>query len=88
MQKIHRRKNQEIPKDFVCAEGCGKAYGSYAALYTHMKNKHGYMKSNDVKIPQSKIKATGKKGRPMTKVKEEVIFGDPIVSENVCKLCY
>jgi len=40
MQKVHRRKNEDIIKDFVCTEGCGKAYGSYAALYTHIKNKH------------------------------------------------
>jgi hypothetical protein len=40
MQKVHRRKNEDIVKDFVCTEGCGKAYGSYAALYTHIKNKH------------------------------------------------
>lgn len=40
MQKIHRRKNEEIAKDFVCSHDCGKAYGSYAALYTHIKNKH------------------------------------------------
>jgi hypothetical protein len=41
MQKVHRRRNEQIIKDFVCIHGCGKAYGSYAALYTHIKNKHG-----------------------------------------------
>lgn len=69
MQRIHRRKNEEIPKDYVCAEGCGKAYGSYAALYTHMKNKHGCSKFTDLKAPTIKIKASGKKGRPLIKAK-------------------
>lgn len=40
MSKVHRRKKLEIMKDFICTYGCGKAYGSYAALYTHIKNKH------------------------------------------------
>lgn len=69
MQRIHRRKNQDIPKDYVCAEGCGKAYGSYAALYTHMKNKHGCLKVMDVKPAPAKIKASGRKGRPLIKTK-------------------
>jgi hypothetical protein len=44
MQKIHRRKNQDISKEFICPQNCGKAYGSYAALYTHIKNKHPFAK--------------------------------------------
>jgi hypothetical protein len=88
MQKIHRRKNEEIPKDYVCAEGCGKAYGSYAALYTHMKNKHGCLKVAEVKAPMVKVKTTGKKGRPLVKIKEDVILSDPIINENICKICY
>lgn len=67
MQRIHRRKKDEIAKDFICSFGCGKAYGSNAALYTHIKNKHPNMSVlSDIKsIP--KPKATGKKGRPLKK---------------------
>lgn len=67
MQKIYRRKNDEIPKDYVCTEGCGKAYGSHAALYTHMKNKHGSTKINNSKGGESERLKTGRKGRPLTK---------------------
>ena len=49
MQKIHRRKNIEISKDFVCPNLCGKSYGSYAALYTHIKNKHPHSKPPEMK---------------------------------------
>ena len=40
MSRIRRRKNDQIEKEFVCPQKCGKAYGSYAALYTHVKSKH------------------------------------------------
>ena len=71
MQKIYRRKNEDISKDYVCTEGCGKAYGSYAALYTHIKNKHGCIKPTDLKSnnPAKTKEATGKKGRPLIKIK-------------------
>ena len=76
MQKVHRRPNKDIPKDYVCVEGCGKAYGSYAALYTHMKNKHGTVKNIDLKGNLVKVKATGRKGRPQTKPKEELFLSE------------
>lgn len=66
MQKMHRRKNEEIAKVYICTEGCGKAYGSSAALYTHMKNKHGCSKS--IANPRGEYeRKTGKKGRPICK---------------------
>ena len=38
-QKNQRRKRQDPEsRDFVCK--CGKSYLSYAAAYTHVKNKH------------------------------------------------
>lgn len=40
-KKIYRRKAEEIEKDYCCkASRCGKKYGSYPALYTHLKTKH------------------------------------------------
>jgi hypothetical protein len=38
-----------------------------------MKNKHGLMRPTDIKSNnQVKIKATGRKGRPMVKAKEAI----------------
>lgn len=38
-QKQQRRKRKDPEsRDFVCK--CGKSYLSYAAAYTHVKNKH------------------------------------------------
>ncbi len=43
-KKISKSKNKRRPRravgkrNYVC--GCGKAYLSYPALYTHVKNKH------------------------------------------------
>ena len=66
MAKIHRRKNEEVPKDFTCpASSCGKAYGSYAALYTHMKNKHPTLKPPT--MPTVLKNKNGQPGRPKTK---------------------
>lgn len=37
----HRRKKDEIEKEFICGDpNCGRKYGTNAALYTHIKNKH------------------------------------------------
>ena len=33
-----RKRKDEESRDFMCA--CGKSYLSYAAAYTHVKNKH------------------------------------------------
>lgn len=65
--KIHRRKNEEIPKEFFCpVEDCGKAYGSYAALYTHMKNKHNEVKPPNMPTTTAKPK-NSHPGRPKIK---------------------
>ena len=69
--RIFRRKNEEVPKDFNCpVEACSKAYGSYAALYTHMKNKH-----EDVKpptMPNIVKNKNGQPGRPRIRKSEEI----------------
>lgn len=40
-KKIHRRRADEIEKEFKCrVKKCGRYYGSYPALYTHLKTKH------------------------------------------------
>ena len=69
--KIHRRKNEEVPKDFMCTvTSCSKAYGSYAALYTHMKNKHADVKPPT--MPNVTKNKNGQPGRPKIKKSEEV----------------
>lgn len=84
MQKVHRRKNEQIIKDFVCIHGCGKAYGSYAALYTHIKNKHGAGDSTELRGVAGRARlATGRKGRPNRKVKLEHL--ESVSYE--CRLC-
>lgn len=83
MQKIHRRKNGEIAKEFVCTEGCGKAYGSYAALYTHVKNKH-----SEAKLPE--MKAGSLKGEPARKPRPPEPAVVPAEVQNYpydCKIC-
>lgn len=37
-KKIRRPRSAAGARNYVC--GCGKAYLSYPALYTHVKNKH------------------------------------------------
>jgi hypothetical protein len=64
MHKIHRRKNEEIAKEFSCPQNCGKAYGSYAALYTHIKNKHPTAKPPEMKAGSIKAKELTRKPRP------------------------
>ena len=49
MHKVHRRRNADIEKEYVCPLRCGKSYGSYAALYTHMKSKHPNVKPPEMK---------------------------------------
>jgi len=40
-KKRHRRTNEELSKNHICAiDGCGKAYASAGALKTHMGLKH------------------------------------------------
>ena len=63
MQKIHRRKNQDISKEFLCPQNCGKAYGSYAALYTHIKNKHPTAKPPEMKSGHIKSKEPPRKSK-------------------------
>jgi hypothetical protein len=71
----------------VCNHDCGKAYGSYAALYTHIKNKHPNTGTfSEIKSMMAKPKATGKKGRPLKKEKEEPVNNEA-PQEYECKIC-
>lgn len=64
--RIHRRKNVEIPKEYFCTvSSCGKGYGSYAALYTHMKNKHTNIKPPN--MPSGNKVKNAPQGRPKVK---------------------
>jgi hypothetical protein len=52
-QKSTRRKRKDPEsRDFTCS--CGRTYLSYAAAYTHVKNKHNLDKKilNDIGKPQ------------------------------------
>jgi hypothetical protein len=64
-QQRRKRKDPES-RDFKCS--CGKSYLSYAAVYTHVKNKHGGDKEYEdaiVKPEKEKLK----RGRPRDKKK-------------------
>ena len=51
---VKRRKAIEIERHFICGDPlCRKSYGSYPALYTHIKTKH-----NNIE-PKGTIKPTG-----------------------------
>ena len=55
--KQKRRKRNDLEnRDFTC--GCGKAYLSYPALYTHLKQKHKGIQPEGTLLPP-----TGKQGR-------------------------
>jgi hypothetical protein len=88
MHKIHRRKNNEIAKDFFCPENCGRSYASYAALYTHMKQKHPDSKPPEMKLAPGIAKQ--KAGRQVKTSKVEVDQGykeyDEIINYD-CKIC-
>jgi hypothetical protein len=46
------------------------------------------MKVVEIKASQNRAKNSGKKGRPLVKVKEEVAFSEEAINENACKICY
>ena len=51
----YQNASKDEARQFVC--GCTKRYGSYAALYTHIKNKHnGEVKNNFIRRLQVKSK--------------------------------
>ena len=83
IQKIHRRKNNEISKEFTCPNHCGKAYGSYAALYTHIKNKHPTIKPPEMKEGSFKPREHG-----LRLTKQENPIDQPVDSYDFdCKMC-
>lgn len=55
-----RTRNDPNNRNFAC--GCGKAYLSYPALYTHLKQKHDGKAPEGTNLPQSSSK--GIRGRP------------------------
>lgn len=62
-QQRRKRKDPES-RDFYCK--CGKGYLSYAAVYTHVKNKHDSSKEFEegiIKPEKEKLK----RGRPKDK---------------------
>ncbi|CAD8145432.1 unnamed protein product [Paramecium pentaurelia] len=56
-----RRRNDSNNRDFTC--GCGKSYLSYAALYTHLKQKHDSIAPNGTQLPNNANQRPGR-GRP------------------------
>lgn len=59
-KKRKRTKADETQKNFICE--CGKSYMSYAALYTHTKNKH------DGIFPEGTVTQSKKKARKTKKM--------------------
>ena len=58
-KRKRRKKSEGGKREHVC--GCGKAYLSYPALYTHVKQKHGG-------VPQAGgTKKSKPRGRPKVK---------------------
>ncbi|KAM3127323.1 hypothetical protein pb186bvf_020576 [Paramecium bursaria] len=76
----HRRKKFEIEKEFICGDpDCGRKYGTNAALYTHIKNKHNGI------APNGTIKPSGsKKGKDNTidqQQEEEMLKGVEVLTD-------
>ncbi|CAD8146328.1 unnamed protein product [Paramecium octaurelia] len=56
-----RRRNDSNNRDYTC--GCGKSYLSYAALYTHLKQKHDSVAPDGTHLPNNANQRPGR-GRP------------------------
>ena len=67
-QKKRKSKFIFYDRDYIC--GCGKIYFSYAALYTHLKQKHNGENISGISLPK-KIRKT--RGRPKKSEKIEEI---------------
>lgn len=61
--KKRRAKGEAGEGNYVC--GCGKAYLSYPALYTHIKTKHDGITPSGTTQPQTSSKSG--RGRPKVK---------------------
>ncbi|CAD8166419.1 unnamed protein product [Paramecium octaurelia] len=59
--KLRRRRNDSNNRDYSC--GCGKSYLSYAALYTHLKQKHNSIAPDGTHSPNNANQRPGR-GRP------------------------
>lgn len=64
LKQKRRTRNDPNNRNFTC--GCGKAYLSYPALYTHLKQKHDGKPPEGTNLPQSSSK--GIRGRPKVNV--------------------
>ncbi|CAD8160030.1 unnamed protein product [Paramecium pentaurelia] len=59
--RLRRRRNDSNNRDYSC--GCGKSYLSYAALYTHLKQKHDSIAPDGTQLPNNANQRPGR-GRP------------------------
>ncbi|CAD8064741.1 unnamed protein product [Paramecium sonneborni] len=59
--RLRRRRNDSNNRDYSC--GCGKSYLSYAALYTHLKQKHDSVAPDGTQLPNNANQRPGR-GRP------------------------
>lgn len=60
-----RRKKEELECNFVCGDpNCKRKYGTNAALYTHIKNKHGGTQPHGTLRPIPSH-SSGRIGRPV-----------------------
>lgn len=80
----HRRRKEEIANNYICGDqNCAKKYGTNAALYTHIKNKHSGEEPPNTKRPEPSG-TKGQKGRP----KQEDHSEPEVPDDNVgCCLC-
>ena len=64
LRNTRRKRQDPESRDFTCK--CGKKYLSYAAAYTHVKNKHNLEKEylDNIGKPQ---RQKGQRGRPKDK---------------------
>ncbi|CAD8075984.1 unnamed protein product [Paramecium sonneborni] len=59
--RLRRKRNDSDNRNFTC--GCGKSYLSYAALYTHLKQKHDSQVPEGTQLPNNANQRPGR-GRP------------------------
>ncbi len=54
LKAVKRRRAVEIEREFICGDPlCRKSYGSYPALYTHIKTKHDNIEPKGTIKPSS-----------------------------------
>jgi hypothetical protein len=70
-KNLRRKRKDPESRDFLCK--CGKSYLSYAAAYTHVKNKHHLEKDfvENIKKPE---REQLRRGRPKEKKENNQTF--------------